>query len=86
MAVKWVRMGPLQRLETLLSTLMGGGKTRYGLYRLISGCAYRSLDRILQECLERGLVEAVKERRLGFERRVYRLSEKGLRVAEALSG
>ncbi len=82
--VKWVRMSALQRLEALLSTLIGGGKTRYGLYRVISGCAYQSLDRMLQECLERGLIEVVKERRFGFERRVYRLTERGLMAAQIL--
>ncbi|MEM1995320.1 MAG: hypothetical protein QXW32_07630 [Nitrososphaerales archaeon] len=82
--VKWVRMGPLERVETLLLTLRSGPKTRYGLYRVISGCAYQSLDRVLAECLEKGLVECVVERRFGVDRRVYRLSERGLRVAEAL--
>jgi len=82
--VKWVKMKPLERFETLLSSLLREPKTLYSLYRTTPGCAYTSLRSALKELVERGLIEEVKEERLGFERRVYKLTDKGRRVLQAL--
>ena len=77
-------MKPLERAEALLASLACEPKTLYALYRTTPGCAYTSLRRVLQELLERGLIEEAKEKRLGFERRVYRITDKGIRLLQAL--
>jgi len=82
--VKWVKMKPLKRVETLLSSLLREPKTLYSLYRTTPGCAYTSLRSALKELIERGLIEVVEEERLGFIRRVYKLTDKGRRVLQAL--
>ena len=82
--VKWVRMKPLERVEALLASLTREPKTMYALYRTTPGCAYTSLRKALQELLERGLIEAIKEERLGAERRVYKVTEKGRRLLQTL--
>jgi len=77
-------MKPLERVETLLSSLVHEPKTLYALYRTTPGCAYTSLRNVLKELIERGLIEEAKEERLGFKRRVYKLTDKGRRVLQAL--
>ena len=74
----------MERVETLLSSLAGEPRTLYSLYRTTPGCAYTSLRNVLKELIERGLIEEDKEERLGFKRRVYKLTDKGRRVLQAL--
>ena len=83
---KWVRMKLLERVEALLAVLLNETRTMYTLYRTISGSAYGSLKRTLHECLEKGLIETYKEKRLGSERRVYRITEKGKKLLNTMIG
>ena len=82
--IKWVRMKPLDRVEALLTSLTREPKTFYALYRTTPGCASTSLRNALHELQERGLIEAIKEEKLGGERRVYRVTEKGRRLLQTL--
>jgi DNA-binding HxlR family transcriptional regulator len=77
-------MKPLDRVEALLLSLTREPKTFYALYRTTPGCAYTSLKKALRELQERGLIEEIKEEKIGGERRIYRVTEKGRNLLQTL--
>jgi len=83
-SVKWVKMKPLDRVEALLASLAREPKTFYALYRTTPGCAYTSLKNAIKELKQRGLIEEIREEKIGGERRIYRVTEKGRKLLQTL--
>jgi DNA-binding HxlR family transcriptional regulator len=77
-------MKPLDRVEALLASLAREPKTFYALYRTTPGCAYTSLKNAIKELKQRGLIEEIKEEKIGGERRLYRVTEKGRKLLQTL--
>jgi len=77
-------MKPLDRVEALLASLAREPKTFYALYRTTPGCAYTSLKNAIKELKQRGLIEEIKEEKIGGERRIYRVTEKGRKLLQTL--
>jgi len=78
-------MHPLDRVEMVLRILSQGPQTKYQLYRSISRCAYGSLERALKECVRRNLTTIREEVRFGNKRKVYEITERGLKFLQDLS-